>query len=56
MMIYALFSFDVPLAWLTILPSACSPSIAYGLVAGAERILVGPPANPIDPAGADAHG
>jgi ABC-type nitrate/sulfonate/bicarbonate transport system permease component len=51
MMIYALFSFDVPLAWLTILTICVLAVIAYGLVAGSERILVGPPANPIDPVG-----
>jgi ABC-type nitrate/sulfonate/bicarbonate transport system permease component len=57
MMIYALFSFDVPLAWLTILTICVLAVIAYGLVAGAERILVGPPANPIEGgAGNPGHG
>jgi ABC-type nitrate/sulfonate/bicarbonate transport system permease component len=57
MMIYALFSFDVPLAWLTILTICVLAVIAYGLVAGAERILVGPPANPIEGgSGKPGHG
>ena len=42
MMIYALFSFDVPLAWLTILAVCLVATIAYGLVAIAERITLGP--------------
>jgi NitT/TauT family transport system permease protein len=56
MMIYALFSFDVALAWLTILTICVLAVIAYGLVAGAERILIGQPLNPIDPAGGTPHG
>jgi ABC-type nitrate/sulfonate/bicarbonate transport system permease component len=57
MMIYALFSFDVPLAWLTIVAICVLAVIAYGLVAGAERILVGAPANPIEAgAGKSGHG
>lgn len=40
MMIYALFSFDVPLVWLTII-SVCLVSVsAYGAVALAERLVV----------------
>lgn len=47
MMIYALFSFDVPLAWLTILAVCMVATIAYGLVALAERIVLGGPQDPI---------
>ncbi len=43
MMIYALFSFDVPLAWLTIVAVCIVATLAYGLVALAERIILGGP-------------
>jgi len=43
MMTYALFSFDVPLAWLTIVAVCLVATIAYGLVALAERIVIGAP-------------
>ncbi len=41
MMVYALFSFNVPLAWLTILAVCALAALAYGLVAGIERLVVG---------------
>jgi ABC-type nitrate/sulfonate/bicarbonate transport system permease component len=43
MMIYALFSFDVPLAWLTIIAVCCLAVLAYGLVVVTERITIGRP-------------
>jgi len=43
MMTYALFSFDVPLAWLTIVAVCLVATTAYGLVALAERLIVGGP-------------
>jgi ABC-type nitrate/sulfonate/bicarbonate transport system permease component len=43
MMTYALFSFNVPLAWLTIATVCALAAAAYGLVALAERWLLGPP-------------
>ena len=45
MMTYALFSFDVPLAWLTILAVCAIAMAAYGAVALVERLVVGPPAS-----------
>ncbi|MBB5752706.1 ABC transporter permease [Prosthecomicrobium pneumaticum] len=41
MMIYALFSFDVPLTWLTILAVCVVATLAYGLVALAEKLVLG---------------
>ena len=41
MMIYALFSFDVPLTWLTILAVCVIATLAYGLVALAEKLVLG---------------
>ena len=55
MMIYALFSFDVPLAWLTILAVCFVATLAYGLVALAERIVLGGPQDPVGATGG-AHG
>jgi ABC-type nitrate/sulfonate/bicarbonate transport system permease component len=40
MMVYALFSFNVPLVWLTIITVAALAMSAYGLVALAERLVV----------------
>lgn len=40
MMVYALFSFDVPLVWLTIIAVCALAMIGYGLVAIAERFIV----------------
>lgn len=40
MMVYALFSFDVPLVWLTIISVCALAMIGYGAVALAERLLV----------------
>jgi ABC-type nitrate/sulfonate/bicarbonate transport system permease component len=40
MMVYALFSFNVPLVWLTIIAVAALAMSAYGLVALAERLVV----------------
>lgn len=40
MMVYALFSFNVPLVWLTILTVCLLAMTAYGLVALAERLVV----------------
>lgn len=47
MMTYALFSFDVPLAWLTIVAVCLVATIAYGLVAFTERVVIGGSAQPI---------
>ncbi len=55
MMIYALFSFDVPLAWLTILAVCFVATAAYGLVALAERLLLGGPQEAIG-GGGGGHG
>lgn len=55
MMIYALFSFDVPLAWLTILAVCFVATLAYGLVALAERIVLGGPQDPVGASGG-GHG
>ena len=41
MMTYALFSFDVPLAWLTITAVCAVAVLAYGLVAGVEWLVLG---------------
>ncbi|MCX5513053.1 hypothetical protein C3941_01765 [Kaistia algarum] len=54
MMTYALFSFDVPLAWLTIVAVCLVATTAYGLVALAERIVIGGRQAPIG--GGAAHG
>ncbi len=40
MMIYALFSFNVPLVWLTIITVCALAMLAYGGVALAERLIV----------------
>ncbi|MEZ5665995.1 MAG: ABC transporter permease subunit [Alphaproteobacteria bacterium] len=40
MMVYALFSFDVPLVWLTIVAVCALAMIGYGLVALVERLVV----------------
>jgi ABC-type nitrate/sulfonate/bicarbonate transport system permease component len=40
MMIYALFSFDVPLVWLTIVAVCVLAMLGYALVAVAERLVV----------------
>ena len=55
MMIYALFSFDVPLAWLTIVAVCMVATTAYGLVALAERIVLGGPQEAIG-GGGGGHG
>jgi ABC-type nitrate/sulfonate/bicarbonate transport system permease component len=56
MMIYALFSFNVPLAWLTIL-AVCSLAMGgYGLVAIVERIVVDRPLDAIGAARGPADG
>ncbi|MCX5496156.1 ABC transporter permease [Kaistia dalseonensis] len=56
MMTYALFSFDVPLAWLTIVAVCCLATSAYGLVAIAERIVVGQPIDAIGAMKGNANG
>ena len=40
MMVYALFSFDVPLVWLTIVAVCALAVIGYGVVAIGERLVV----------------
>lgn len=40
MMVYALFSFDVPLVWLTIVSVCGLAMLAYGLVALVERLVL----------------
>jgi ABC-type nitrate/sulfonate/bicarbonate transport system permease component len=40
MMVYALFSFNVPLVWLTIITVSVLAMSAYGLVALAERLVI----------------
>lgn len=40
-MIYALFSFNVPLAWLTIVAVCVLAMLAYGIVALCERLVLG---------------
>ena len=40
MMIYALFSFDVPLVWLTIVAVCVLAMLGYALVAVAERLVI----------------
>ena len=55
MMTYAIFSFDVPLAWLTILAVSLMATFAYGLVALVERLVVGPRSAMHGEVGAD-HG
>lgn len=40
MMVYALFSFDVPLVWLTIIAVCALAMIGYALIAIAERLVV----------------
>jgi len=44
MMTYAIFSFDAPLAWLTILAVCALAVLAYGAAALAERLILGAPA------------
>lgn len=56
MMIYALFSFDVPLAWLTILAVCLVATLAYGLVVLAERLVVGGPQEAIGGTKGGGHG
>jgi ABC-type nitrate/sulfonate/bicarbonate transport system permease component len=56
MMIYALFSFDVPLAWLTIIAVCVLAVCAYGLVAAAERIFVGKPPDLLGRSEGASHG
>lgn len=55
MMIYALFSFNVPLAWLTIVAVCVVATVAYGLVALAERLLLGGPQEALGGSGGN-HG
>jgi ABC-type nitrate/sulfonate/bicarbonate transport system permease component len=40
MMVYALFSFNVPLTWLTIVALCVLAIAAYGILAGLERLVV----------------
>jgi ABC-type nitrate/sulfonate/bicarbonate transport system permease component len=41
MMVYALFSFNVPLTWLTIVALCILAVMAYAILAGLERLVVG---------------
>jgi len=41
MIVYALFSFNVPLAWLAIVTVCALSALAYGLIALAEQRVVG---------------
>ena len=54
MMTYAIFSFDAPLAWLTIAAVCAMAVLAYSAVAAAERLVVGEPSRgaSIGPGGA----
>ena len=56
MMTYAFFSFNVPLAWLTIIAVCTIATTAYGLVAIVERLVVGQPLDAFDRKGGSANG
>ncbi|QEW22625.1 Putative aliphatic sulfonates transport permease protein [Marinibacterium anthonyi] len=53
MMIYALFSFNVPLVWLTILTVCALSALAYGLIAFAESRVITWDADGVTDGGAD---
>jgi ABC-type nitrate/sulfonate/bicarbonate transport system permease component len=55
MMIYALFSFNVPVAWVTILAVCAIAMAGYGLVALIERAVLGPSNTVIATGGVSAH-